>query len=130
MSAIRAEEAPRPGFPPRQSKIKNALAIRMKEYAMSKVSSDLQADVVLITNDGKRLRAIFDNCDNCGAPLTVDELDRVDQVLRPYEYEDLIVMECADCTESRDCSDDEYFTDLGAIVDALTEKYLGGGSVN
>lgn len=97
---------------------------------MSKVSSDLQADVVLITNDGKRLRAIFDNCDNCGAPLTVDELDRVDQVLRPYEYEDLIVMECADCTESRDCSDDEYFTDLGAIVDALTEKYLGGGSVN
>ena len=97
---------------------------------MSQVSSDVQADVVLIKDDGKRLRAIFDNCDNCGAPLTVDELHQVDQVLRPYEHEELIVMECAACTESRDCSDDEYFTDLGAIADALAEKYLGGGSVN
>ena len=102
----------------------------MKDNSMPNDKYGLHKDVILTTSDGKRLRAILDNCDNCGGLLTVDELARVDQLLRPYDYEELIVMECAACTGSRDCRDDEYFTDLGAVVDALTEKHLGDGSVN
>jgi hypothetical protein len=97
---------------------------------MQNKNNGLDKNVIYVTADGKRLSAILDDCDNCGKSLTAEELAKVDQVLRPHEYKELIVMECAHCTENRRCPDDEYFTDLGAIADAFMERYFGGKLMN